>query len=136
MKRRTFLYATGGALAAAACAARAATRPLDALALQSPQQRPTPHPVRMAVYDPALAQGRSLARAAARMSMPAFAVGEDFGSDIGMLWHAQLACRFETRADTPVVAHCVLSALRASDRFVLERLAAPHRCIVLDVPRT
>ncbi|MFD1555942.1 hypothetical protein ACFSHT_09940 [Paraburkholderia silviterrae] len=131
MNRRTFLHATGGALAAAACAARAATRPLDAL--QSTQPLPMPGPVRMAVYDPALARGRALARAAARMSVPAFAVGEDFGNDIGMLWHAQFARRFETRADTPVVALC---ALRASDRFVLERLAAPHRCIVLDVPQT
>ncbi len=133
MNRRTFLQAAGGALATAACAAYAArhSRSLGVLKDAMPKSA-----ARMAVYDPALAEGRALARAAARMDIPAFAVGEKFGDDIGMLWHAQLSNRFAVRTDcrteAPVAALC---ALRASDRFVLERLAARHRCLVLAAPQ-
>lgn len=90
-------------------------------------------PARIAIYDPALARASALARVAARMSVPAFALAGDSGDDIGMLWHAQLARRVGVHREAPL---CALCALRASDRFVLERLAAPRRCIVLDVSQT
>lgn len=114
MNRRTFLHAASGAVAAA-CAA-------------TPAWRPGAPPVRVAVYDPALEQGRALACNAARIGVPALALGAQCAHDIGTLWHAQLARRLETRAEAPAVALC---ALRASDRFVLERLAASRGCIVL-----
>lgn len=133
MNRRTFLQAAGGALATAACAAYAAPHPRPLGALQDALPKSA---ARIAVYDPALAEGRALARAAARMGMPAFAVEEKFGDDIGMLWHTQLAHRLaihtNSRAEAPAAALC---ALRASDRFVLERLATRHRCPVLAAPQ-
>ncbi|CAM2187354.1 conserved hypothetical protein [Paraburkholderia sacchari] len=118
MNRRTFLHATSGAFAAA-CAA-------------TPVWRPGAPPMRVAVYDPALERGRALARHAALLGVPAFAPGAQGADDIGMLWHAQLARRLESRAEAPAV---VLCALRESDRFVLERLAASRGCIVLGVLR-
>ncbi|CAB3779099.1 hypothetical protein LMG28688_00720 [Paraburkholderia caffeinitolerans] len=114
MNRRTFLHAASGAFAAACTVTLA--------------WRPGAPPVRVAIYDPALEQGRALAGKAARMRVPAFALGAQCADDIGTLWHAQLARRLETRAVAPAVALC---ALRGSDRFVLERLAAPRGCIVL-----
>ncbi|MFX1761851.1 hypothetical protein PWP93_04495 [Paraburkholderia sp. A1RI-2L] len=119
MNRRTFLHATSGAFAAA-CAA-------------TPVWRPGAPPMRVAVYDPALEQGRALARKAARLGVPVFATGAQGADDIGTLWHAQLARRLEPRAEAPAV---VLCALRRSDRFVLERLAAARGCIVLGVLRS
>jgi hypothetical protein len=127
MNRRTFLHAAGGALAVGACGAGAAASPLAAL--QNTMRSAVQSPLRIAVYDPALAQGRALARAAARRGMPALAAG----GDIGALWYAQLARRLDSPDRAPAVAFC---ALRASDRFVLERLATPRRCIVLNVPTT
>ncbi|HKT97969.1 MAG TPA: hypothetical protein VJS30_15770 [Paraburkholderia sp.] len=134
MNRRTFLHAAGGTLAAA-CAARAAAYPRPFGAQQDAMQLPMQSAMRIALYDPTLARGQALARAAARMSVPAFALEGENGGDIGMLWHTQLARRVEVSPDAPVAALCALCALRASDRFVLERLAAPRRCIVLDAPQ-
>lgn len=89
---------------------------------------------RVAVYDPTLSRGRALARAAARRGVPAFALADAVCDDIGVLWHMRLARRFEAcRTDAPLDAQCAICALRASDRFVLERLATPRRWIVLDV---
>ena len=132
MKRRTFFHAAGGTLVAAACAARHGS-------LRGAIELPMQSPMRIAVYDPTLARGQALARAAARMGVPALPLGAKRGDDIGMLWHAQLARRLESRTEAPLGAPCALCALctlRASDRFVLERLATPHRCIVLDVSQT
>ncbi|MDR3096380.1 MAG: hypothetical protein LBV73_04805 [Paraburkholderia sp.] len=84
------------------------------------------------------------------MGVPAFALGAPSGDDIGMLWHAQLARRFEASLEAwleaSMQAHAAahrafraphaFCALRASDRFVLERLAAPRGGIVLDVLQT
>jgi hypothetical protein len=55
-----------------------------------------PKPTCIAVYDSTLAGGRALACEAARMGVPAFALGAPSGDDIGMLWHAQLARLFAT----------------------------------------
>ncbi|MCG5073919.1 hypothetical protein [Paraburkholderia tagetis] len=150
MNRRVFLHVAGGALAAAwaASAAKVTTRRWPPGALQGAGQEPVQapmqttqqttrqtsmqNPVCMAVYDPTLARGRALAREAARMGVSAFALGAQFGDDIGMLWHAQLARRLETGTEGSAVAHYMLCAVRASDRFVLERLTAPRGCIVLD----
>ena len=127
MNRRTFLYAAGGALALDVCSARAQARPLAAL--QNAMQSAMQEPLRIAIYDPALARGRMLAREAERKGVPAFAAADD----IGALWYAQLAGRIGSSDRTPAVALC---ALRASDRFVLERLAVPRGCIVVSAPAT
>jgi hypothetical protein len=67
----------------------------------------------VAVFDPTLAEGRMLAQQARRAGYLAWSVGD---SDIGALWHAQLAHRLEPGAS-------LIGALRPSDRFVLARLA-------------
>lgn len=111
MKRRSFLKSLG-----------AAAVPLTVLT-------PLPAaPARVALYDSALAEGLALAHHAARAGIATLSLRDLAGDDIGMLWHAHLAA-FPARADTPTVALC---ALRASDRFVLERLARPHGFIVID----
>jgi hypothetical protein len=105
MKRRSFLKSSGAA-------AMSMVRFTPSLAL----------PARIALYDSALAQGRALAHHAARAGITTFSLRDDI--DIGMLWHLRLAAQ---------QAHTVaLCALRASDRFVLERLATRQRFIVID----
>ncbi|MBB2928299.1 hypothetical protein [Paraburkholderia silvatlantica] len=75
---------------------------------------------RAAVYDPALAEGRVLARAAASAGWVAWGVGDGRDdmpdNDIGTLWHARIARSLESGA-------ALIGALRPSDRFVLARLA-------------
>jgi hypothetical protein len=79
----------------------------------------------IALYEPALAQGRALAHYAERAGILSFALHDD----IGVLWHAQRA-RLTGHAGSPA---SVLCALRDSDRFVLERFAAPHGMTLIDV---
>ncbi|WP_322046883.1 hypothetical protein [Paraburkholderia sp. J67] len=107
MKRRTFLVSMS---AAALPGARFVASPCAA--------------TRMALYDPALVQGRLLARHAACTGLPALALDDD----IGALWHAQRA-RLAAHAGRPAI---VLCALRGSDRFVFERLATPRGVLVID----
>ncbi|MBB3259587.1 hypothetical protein F4827_004462 [Paraburkholderia bannensis] len=111
MKRRSFLKSLG----VAATPLVRFTPPLVA-------------PERIALYDRDLAKGRTLAHYARRAGMPAWSLRDAAADDIGMLWHVQLAA-FPARTDAPTVALC---ALRASDRFVLERLAGPRGFIVID----
>jgi hypothetical protein len=68
----------------------------------------------VAVCDPTLAEGRALARRAASAGYVAWNVAD---GDIGGLWHAQIVRHIAPRA-------VLVGALRASDRFVLARLAA------------
>lgn len=107
MDRRTFLCETGGALLGAACNVPA-TRGAAAPALAC-----------IAVFDPALAHGRSLAHHAARAGIEVWPAADD----IGMLWHAHVAHR--AGPGTPMIA-----ALRPSDQFVLTRLAASRGALV------
>ncbi|WP_321887412.1 hypothetical protein [Paraburkholderia bannensis] len=79
-------------------------------------------PGRIALYERALPQGEALARYAALAAIPSLALQDD----IGALWHAQMAGRVRA----PVIALC---ALRASDRFVIERLATQHGITVIDI---
>ncbi|MEM5311552.1 hypothetical protein [Paraburkholderia sp. JHI869] len=81
------------------------------------------------VFDPALARGRVLAREAARAGCVAWAIGDRCSdvadTDIGTLWHARIARRLE-----PGTA--LIGALRASDRFVLARLAGARGVTLRD----
>lgn len=79
-------------------------------------------PLRIALYDCALPQGRTLARYAAQAAIPSLVLQDD----IGILWHAQIAAHIRE----PVIAVC---ALRASDRFVIERLATRCGIAVIDM---
>ncbi|WP_052391827.1 hypothetical protein [Paraburkholderia bannensis] len=79
-------------------------------------------PARIALYDRALPQGDALARYAALAAIPSLALQDD----IGALWQAQMAGRVRA----PVIALC---ALRASDRFVIERLATQQGITVIDI---
>lgn len=106
MDRRAFLCETGGTLLGAACDVRV-VRGVAAGAC-------------VAVFDPALAEGRALAGYAARTGMEAWPAGDD----IGALWHARLAHRAGPR--TPMLA-----ALRPSDAFVLTRLASARGAAVV-----
>lgn len=109
MDRRTFLCETALVLVGAACrawpACGAGAEPFGS--------------ADAAVFDPALAGGRALARHAARTGIEAWSA-----DDIGMLWHAQLARRVTPRAR-------LIAALRPSDQFVLTRLAASRGGVVL-----
>ncbi|CAG9195443.1 conserved hypothetical protein [Paraburkholderia tropica] len=107
MKRREFL----GVSCAACCA-------MGWRGSQAAWQRSA----RIAVFDASLAEGAVLARHAAHTHMTPFAVDDD----IGALWHARIAARVGEGA-------VVLCALRASDRFVFERLALSRRCVVMNV---
>lgn len=106
MDRRTFLCETGGALLCAAC--------------DAPFARAADVGACVAVFDPALAAGRALARYAAGAGIEAWPAGDD----IAALWHARLARRAALR--TPVLA-----ALRPSDAFVLTRLASARGAAVV-----
>ncbi|SDC39183.1 hypothetical protein [Paraburkholderia lycopersici] len=121
MNRRAFL----GEATAAALGAVWRAQPLGlALAGSVPDAGAGLGAASAAVFDPALPQGRALAREAARAGCAAWAVG-DGASDIGGLWHARIARRLEPGAT-------VIGALRPSDRFVLARLAAARRVALRD----
>ncbi|WP_322053773.1 hypothetical protein [Paraburkholderia bannensis] len=79
-------------------------------------------PLRIALYDRAQPQGDALARYAAHAGIASLALQDD----IGALWHAQMAGRVRA----PAIALC---ALRASDRFVIERLATRRGITVIDI---
>jgi hypothetical protein len=106
MDRRAFLCETGGALLGAACDVPVARGPAVGACV--------------AVFDPSLAEGRALARYAARSGIEAWPAGDD----IGTLWHARLARRTGPR--TPMLA-----ALRPSDAFVLTRFAAARGAVLV-----
>jgi hypothetical protein len=106
MDRRIFLCETGGLLLGAACDVSFA--------------RVAAVSACVAVFDPALAEGRALALYAARTGVEAWPAGDD----VGGLWHTRLARRAGQR--TPMIA-----ALRPSDAFVLTRLAASRGAVVL-----
>lgn len=123
MDRRTFIaagtwYSTGAWLPAwfTACSAeaRGAVAPdtsRDGATLASAARR-------FAVFDTSLAQSSVFAGHAARLSMPAFEIGNGNDNDIGTLWHASLAaCVARAPSST------LIGFTRASDFFVLTRLA-------------
>ena len=126
MNRRTFLRDAGAVALGTACQAHAL--PL-AFAERVPDASAPWSAVSGAVFDPSLAQGRELAREAARAGCVAWAIGDladDLAvGDIGALWHARMARRLE-RGVT------LIGALRPSDRFVLERLAMARGVTLLD----
>jgi hypothetical protein len=107
MDRRTFMM-TSAWFSTAACA-----------------WPPLPHAAgtrsALAVVDVSLASGRALASYAPRLNVPVVEVGDD----IGRLWYTTLAPRL---AATPARLICVT---RASDEFVLARLAASSRFMML-----
>lgn len=112
MKRRTFLVAMG-------------SLPILPMVSIAPIAQALAAPGLVALYEPALAQGRALAQYAARVGMTSLALQDD----IGTLWHTQRA-RVGRRGGSQTI---VLCALRDSDRFVLERLAVPSGTMVIDV---
>jgi hypothetical protein len=75
----------------------------------------------LAVLDVSLASGSAFANYAPRLNVQVFEVGDD----IGRLWYTTLAPRL---AAAPARLIC---ATRASDRFVLARLAASSRFTML-----
>jgi hypothetical protein len=75
----------------------------------------------LAVVDVSLASGRAFANYAPRLNVPVFEVDDD----IGRLWYTTLAPRL---AAAPARLICVT---RASDGFVLARLAASSRFTML-----
>ncbi len=118
MKRRTFLVAMG----ASPILPMVSIVPIAPIA---PIAQALAAPGLVALYEPALAQGRALARYAARAGMTSLALQDD----IGTLWHTQRA-RVGRRGGSQTI---VLCALRDSDRFVLERLAVLSGTMVFDV---
>jgi len=132
MNRRGFLCDTGAVALGAAWRAD----PLAfALALCGPRARAGTAlgAASAVVFDPALAEGRSLARQAASAGCIAWAVGDRAGDgvgvgvegDIGGLWHAQLSRQLAPGAT-------LIGSLRPSDRFVLARLAATRHVTLRD----
>ncbi|TAM00418.1 MAG: hypothetical protein EPN70_22400 [Paraburkholderia sp.] len=121
MDRRTFLCETGGALFAVACDVAPARGVRGAFTGESASAYSC-----IALFDPALAQGRALAHYAARKGIEAWPADDD----IGMLWHARLA-RYAERAECAGARTRMIAALRPSDQFVLARLAAPSGAVVL-----
>ncbi|HEY1608552.1 MAG TPA: hypothetical protein VGG24_04755 [Paraburkholderia sp.] len=128
MDRRTFVRDSGGAVAALWAAG--AMRP--ALARAHPRVTAMSDCSRalIAVFDPSLVQGRSLARVAARLAVPALALEAD--ADPGALWHARIVPSIAPHA-MPRATLAV--ALRPSNVFVLERFAAAHGADLIDVTR-
>jgi hypothetical protein len=114
MDRRSFLCDVGAAALGAAWPLRPVTRSLGGYVSYA---NVLPGAASVAVFDPTLAEGRMLAHRARCAGCAAWAVGD---SDIGGLWHGQLARRLESGAS-------LIGALRPSDRFVLARLAATRR---------
>jgi hypothetical protein len=89
-----------------------------------PQAVAAPGRVRtMVLVDPALPASRALADVVARR---AAAARLEIGDDVGTLWYAKLA-PWLVKAPTQA---WVIGALRASDGFVLRRLAASAGCRV------
>lgn len=123
MDRRTFLCETGGALFAAACDIAPARGVRVAFTGESARACALSC---IALFDPALAQGRALAQYAARTGIEAWPADDD----IGVLWHARLASRAE-RAQHAGAHTRMIAALRPSDQFVLTRLEAPSGAVVL-----
>jgi hypothetical protein len=121
MDRRTFIaagtwYSTGAWLPAWLTVSSAAARSA-ASHEAAPNGTTSARATRtFAIFDATLAQADAFAGHAARLSIPAFDIGND--NDIGALWHTSLA---------PGVARAASSTLigftRASDFFVLTRLA-------------
>ncbi|MEX3915351.1 hypothetical protein AB4Y36_21265 [Paraburkholderia sp. BR10936] len=126
MDRRAFLCDAGAVALGAAWQAHALS---VALGVRAPRAGAALDAPGAAVFDPALEQGRVLARAAARAGCVAWAIGDGCAdtadSDIGTLWHARIARRLEPGAD-------LTGALRPSDRFVLARLASARGVTLRD----
>jgi len=126
MDRRAFLCDAGAVVLGAALQAHA---PGVAFGERAPHASAALKARGAAVYDPALAQGRVLARAAASAGCVAWAVGDGDAdipdNDIGTLWHARIARRLEPGA-------ALIGALRPSDRFVLTRLASARGVTLRD----
>jgi hypothetical protein len=106
MDRRTFVK-TSAALAAAVCG-------------PSPVAAALERPGTLVLVDAALPGSRAFADAAALRAARVV----EIGGDVGALWYATLAPHL---AQTDAA---LIGALRASDFFVLERLAASARCCV------
>ncbi|MEX3978971.1 hypothetical protein AB4Y45_08290 [Paraburkholderia sp. EG287A] len=125
MDRRAFLCDAGAVVLGAAWQAH----PLSVAIGERAPRAGAAFARSVAVYDPALAQGRVLARAAARAGCVAWAIGDGCAdtaaSDIGTLWHARIAQRLEPGA-------ALTGALRPSDRFVLARLASARGVTLRD----
>lgn len=120
MDRRTFIGDAGGAVLWAAWPATTWIVPALARAVSTSNEPMAATCV--AVFDPSLEQGRRLARDAMRVGIPSFAVAAD--DDVGTLWHECIA---------PLVGHHtrLVGALRASDAFVLTRLAHTLCCTTI-----
>ena len=130
MNRRTFLRDAGAVALGTACQAHAL--PL-AFAERVPDASAPWSAVSGAVFDPSLAQGRELAREAARAGCVAWAIGDladDLAvGDIGALWHARMARRLERaqdhgiwlemRADVDDL-HMICSALQVQRQFLAD----------------
>ncbi|MCP3721813.1 hypothetical protein M3I53_01520 [Paraburkholderia sp. CNPSo 3272] len=126
MNRRAFLCDAG---AVALCAAWQAHPLSVALGESVPRAGAVLDAPGAVVFDPALAQGRVLARAAARAGCVVWTIGDGCAdpadSDIGTLWHAKIAQRLAPGA-------ALTGALRSSDRFVLARLASARGVTLYD----
>jgi hypothetical protein len=132
MDRRTFVRDSGGAVAALWAAG--AMRP--ALARAHPRVTAMSDCSRalIAVFDPSLVQGRSLARVAARLAVPALALEAD--ADPGALWHARIVPHIVPSNALHAMPRATLAvALRPSNVFVFERFAAAHGADLIDVTR-
>lgn len=137
MDRRAFLRDAGAMALGAACQAHAFPQAFAAATPRANGMWNTANMANIAVFDPTLAQGRALAREAARVGCVALSLAGPVSDpvdranhlavndDIGRLWHAGLARRVPPCA-------VVVGALRPSDRFVLARLAAAQRVTLID----
>jgi hypothetical protein len=123
MDRRTFIatgtwYSTGAWLPA--WFAMSNTEARGAASGEAARERTTfartVHARTFAIFDATLAQADAFAGHAARLSIPAFEIGND--NDVGALWHTSLAARV---ANVP--PSTLIGFTRASDFFVLTRLA-------------
>ncbi|WP_343675521.1 hypothetical protein [Paraburkholderia heleia] len=125
MNRRAFLCDAGAVALGAAWQAHALG---VAFGERAPRASAAFAP-RAAVYDPALAEGRVLARAAASAGCVAWGLGDGCAdvpdNDIGTLWHMRIAQGIESGA-------ALIGALRPSDRFVLARLACARGVTLRD----
>jgi len=121
MDRRTFILDAGGAMLWAAGVPVVRVEPAGAT--HATLATTGVAPISIAVFDASLAQGRRLARDAARLVIPAFAVEAD--DDIGALWHARIAPGLMRRTT-------LAAALRPADAFVLARFAASLDCGLID----
>lgn len=111
MDRRTFLCESVAVLIATACGV-SSTRATQRIAMRTGAC--------IALVDRTLAVGRALALYADRAGIETWVIDDD----IGTLWHTHLARRTDPHT-------ALLAALRASDAFVLARLATPTGAAVL-----